>query len=197
MVPIEGANDFFGTLAEKVEALGRYDRSHPQSAELAVSSLKRYLAESRHRIALHDLVMGETDRVREIISGEQFHMREEYNLENLIDRVNRYESALEVLAAPFVHGCYRGKEEHRPVWETSLQRIANAREENSGSTAWLNLLHYPALLLFYAGGIAAVAGEKFQNLLSLMQNTTVWHRKATEGSSALISVSNCGSVRKA
>jgi hypothetical protein len=149
VVPIEGANDFFETLAEKVEVLGRYDRSHPQSAELAVSSL------------------------------------------------NRYESALEVLAALFVHGCYRGKEGHRPVWETSLQRIANARKGNSGSTAWLNLLHYPALLLFYAGGIAAVAGEKFQNLLSLMQNTTVWHRKATEGSSALISVSNCGSVRKA
>ena len=185
VVSIEGADSFFGSLAEKVEALRRYDRPHPLSSELAVSSLKRYLAESRHRIALHDLVMDETDRVREIISGEKFHLREEYNRENLTDRVTRYESALEVLVAMFVHGCYWGEEEHRQVWETSLQRVANVVERRSGTEIWLNLSLYPALLLSYAGGIAAVANEKYGNLFSLLKNVSVRHYRAPEGLSAL------------
>ena len=170
VIPIDGADAFFSTLGEKIEALREYDRPHPLSAKLAVSSLKRYLPDPRHQIALHDLVMDETERVCQIISGEQFSPSESYDPDTLVKRVSRYESTLDVLTALFVHGCYWGEKEHRAVWEISLQRIANTPSQQSRQV-WSKLQLYPALLLFYAGGIAAVShDDKYANLLSLFNN---------------------------
>jgi hypothetical protein len=65
VVPILGADHFFEDLRQKTEALAAHDAPHPLSAKTAVVTLKRYLSEDRHRIALHDLIKDEAERVME------------------------------------------------------------------------------------------------------------------------------------
>ncbi len=44
------------------------------SPQIAVARLKKYLTNDEHRIRLHDLLMGEVERVHEAISGPRFPM---------------------------------------------------------------------------------------------------------------------------
>lgn len=67
-VSIKGADEFFSTVQQHVESLQEFAQPHPLSTETAVASLKRYLAERRHRIRLSDLV----DRVVETTSDGAF-----------------------------------------------------------------------------------------------------------------------------
>ena len=56
LVRITDADQFFHTIQQHVESLRDFARPHPLSTDAAIASLKRYLAEPRHRIRLSDLV---------------------------------------------------------------------------------------------------------------------------------------------
>lgn len=99
VIPIENADAFFKEITEKVSALREYDKPHPLSAKLAVAILKKYLAEDRHRIPLHELVMRERERVCEAISDEHFPANAPFSGEILLERMRRYESSIEILLA--------------------------------------------------------------------------------------------------
>jgi hypothetical protein len=58
-----GADAFFGSLAEKVTSLADLGTVPPVSVGTAVASLKRYIAEDRHRVRLDDLIMEEASRL--------------------------------------------------------------------------------------------------------------------------------------
>ncbi len=55
VVSIDGADNFFQTLREYVEAVEEFSRPHPLSTEATVAAMKRYLSEPRYRIQLADL----------------------------------------------------------------------------------------------------------------------------------------------
>ena len=68
LLPIESADQFFTTLAEKLDALERFNAPHPLSAVIAIASLKKFLVEDRFRIELHDLLMEEVERQMKTLS---------------------------------------------------------------------------------------------------------------------------------
>ena len=173
IIPIDGADSFFGKLNEKVAALREFDRPHPLSAKLAVTSLKRYIVSERHKISLHDLVVEEIERVTDGISSERFSAGEAFSQKELVDRVKNYEGILDILLPLVIHGCYWGEEQHRHLWERAIGRVANKVERRGGKTVWLNLRFYPALVLLYGGGIAAIAGGKYENLLAILKNPSI------------------------
>lgn len=168
---IRDADTFFQDLAEKVAALEEMNRPHPLSAQIAVATLKRYLVDEKNRIRLHDLVMDETERVhKQVFSPEAFPLdgNVNYSGKGLIDRIQRYESATEILMAMMSTGCYWGEQHQQALWVKILERIANPPGPRNGMEIWLNLRLYPALLLMYGGGIAAIAGEQYGNLAALV-----------------------------
>jgi hypothetical protein len=63
IIAIDSANDVFTLLDEKLESLRNLDATHPMSIEVAVATVKRYLAEDRHRIRLEDLMRDEVEKV--------------------------------------------------------------------------------------------------------------------------------------
>jgi hypothetical protein len=65
LVSIKDADSFFRSVQEKVEALERFSEPHSLSTKTAVATLKKYLAEDRFRIRLHDLIDEEVTRVIE------------------------------------------------------------------------------------------------------------------------------------
>ncbi|CAN5310664.1 hypothetical protein BH20ACI1_BH20ACI1_19030 [soil metagenome] len=78
----------------------------------------------------------------------------------------------------FAFGCSEGELTYSKVWAEALTHLTDC----IAPTRTIDEIRlFPALLHFYAGGITAVAGEKFENLSSLINQTKIrTHRGKTE-----------------
>ena len=172
VVPIANADALFAQLAEHVASLEELSRPHPLSAKLAQATLKRYVVEDHHRIRLHDLVIDEVNRVHAKLTGP---LEGGYGVlyqgaptsEELTNRLAQYENLAETLRALMATGCYWGGEGQHGLWVTCLERLADLPDHN-GYRVWINLRRYPALQALYAGGIAAVAANRYDTLAALL-----------------------------
>ena len=175
LIRVESADTFFTQLEEKVTALEDMAHLHPLSARIAVATLKRYLVDDKHKIALHDLVMGETQRLVQDISDERFPLGADISSEELARRVRLYDGLTSTLLALFKTGCYWGGKENTYLWTKSILQIANRSQIVKGSfyEPWRTLRWYPALLLEYGGGISALANHRYENLAALLLNAKV------------------------
>jgi hypothetical protein len=72
-------------LNEKLEALESFDAPHPLSIELAIRTVKKYLAEDRFRIQLHGLLMAEVDHV--LSATKELSMRAEITPDFYLKRI--------------------------------------------------------------------------------------------------------------
>jgi len=174
VINIQDADSFFQELAEKVSAMDEISRPHPLSPKVAVASLKKYLVDDRYRISLHDLVMRETERIYMELADQNFPLvGVALSKEVLLKRLQRYEALTEILIAMIVTGCYWGEKSHEYLWVKSLERIANPARSKSGTLLWLYLRLYPALLLLYAGGVAAISAGRYDIFSALLTKARV------------------------
>ncbi|MFT0534451.1 hypothetical protein ACMHYJ_16720 [Castellaniella hirudinis] len=97
-IPINGADEFFQSLQQRVETLEQSQRQNPLSVELLVNSAKRYLAKPEHRIQLDELFAQETDRLLDQLDSEIFSVQGQWSQEDFRTRVQQYESVTEPLA---------------------------------------------------------------------------------------------------
>lgn len=177
VVPILGADEFFQGLNEKVLSLSSFDPPHPLSAKTAVATMKRYLADDRHRIELHDLVTGEVERVMTVTSDAEMPLSVSRDIDEARQRLARYDSATTIVRDLFVTGAQWGGPEQARLWTSSLERLANRSDDVGGSTLLIALRRYPALLALYAGGVAAVACERWQILKTLLRESRIRSRR--------------------
>jgi hypothetical protein len=167
VIPIADADSFFRSLAEKVGALTEISRSHPASAKVAAQLVKRYIVDDRNRIRLHDLMMEEVGIVCAALDHSQAELyTREYTPDEIVRRRTRYEALVGNLLPMLVEGCYWGDERVEAYWVRAIERLANAAGRE-GVVEWRKLRLYPALLSFYASGMASIAGGKFRTLLAL------------------------------
>ncbi len=174
LVQIESADPFFQDLSEKVLSLEQISSRHPLSTPTAVATLKRYLPDARRRIRARDLLM-EANRLHEGMGDTRFPVQGhgvEYKPPDVTARVKEYEAMMSTLCAMVATGCYWGDETHEDAWRQRLERIADHGGSAGGYVALTNLRLYPALLLMYAGGIAATAAKKYGNLAALLIRST-------------------------
>jgi len=163
------ANTFFTELFEKVSALREIERPHPISAKVAIATAKKYLSDRKYMIYLHDFVLQEVQKVSEELSDEHFPVKNvPFTVEEFRNRVGKYEAVSEILLPLLVTLSYWGETEHQDILVRSLEVIANPIGERGGIVTWLNLRLYPALLLIYAAGIAAIANKKYENFALLL-----------------------------
>lgn len=157
VIPIPGADGFFRELHQKVTALTAFDPPHPLSARTAVATMKRLLSEDRHRIELHDLVLGEVERVMEATSDALMPVSGSVRSTptEIVHRMGQYEAITSILRDLVVAGCYWGNQTQEYLWTSALERLSN-RPVTGGVTFWIDLRRYPALLVFYAAGITAL-----------------------------------------
>ncbi len=169
LLPIESADKFFTSLAEKLMALELFNAPHPLSKALAVASLKRFLVEDRFRIELNDLLSEETNRkVALLVAVEIPNYTPDCSW--FMDRVNLYETSMEMLIALVSNGCYWGEETQASIWGAAILRTLDLGRPQTGNTAILALCRYPACLLFYASGIASIASGKYGTLKILVKD---------------------------
>ena len=169
VIQTKDANHLFESLREKVQALSDLAAPHPLSAKMAAATVKRYLVDPSAKIRLRDLVHEETEKLFGEISAPTFNASTQLQpAAELTKRVEKYEALCETLINVFVAGCYWGDAEATKLWVASLQRIASPSESGGGLVYLIKLRRYPALLLLYSAGLAAVAAENYAALAALL-----------------------------
>jgi hypothetical protein len=185
VIRIKDADTFFRQVKENVLALESFDRPHPLSAKVAVANLKRYIVEDRHKVLLHDLVTEETERVHEQISGAGVPARGAVpDAETIPLRASYFETAVDTLLQLVVHGCYWGEKQHEDLWTKSIERLANVEPGGEAYDAWTVMCRYPAMLLMYGGGIAAISASRYETVMGLLTRTRM-HKEGKDRPAAL------------
>jgi len=167
-VQVSSADKFFVELNEKLEALENFDAPHPLSVELAVRAAKRYVAEDRYRIQLHDLVMAETDQV--VTGMKQLSVHGQFTDALYRERIEQYEIMTARLMPVIMNIAYWGDQAEIRLVISTVERLMLAASEFGGITGWLNLQLYPAALVYYSAGLALVAAERYDSLKSLTRD---------------------------
>lgn len=163
------ANHLFEALREKVQTLEDMAAPHPLSAKMAAATVKRYLVDPSAKIRLRDLVHEETEKLYSELSAPAFGAQTQLQpAQELTERVEKYWALCETLVSIFVVGCYWGDDSAAKLWTASLQRIANPPDSSGGLVYLLKLRRYPALLLLYSAGLAAVAAGNYANLAAVL-----------------------------
>jgi hypothetical protein len=174
LLQITEANQFFTHLAEKIQALSDTAPQHPLSAKLAAATLKRYLPDPNARIRLHDVVHEETERLVAELTATAFPAENRLEpTEEVNRRVAKYDALTATLRSVLITGCYWGNETHLPLWTDCVQRVSNLTAEGGGYVYLVKLRKYPALVLMYAAGVAAVAAENYVSLAALLTKPQV------------------------
>ena len=153
-IKIESADAFFDALAERVTAVAESDRPNPVDAQVTVALAKRYVAEGRHRVRLHDLLIGEAQAARArlvAIEGEHRGGVIAFNKE-IERRFHASEKLLLVLAACGFHARGGQVKDLRRCAET-----LGAAMFGDDGRGLHPLLLYSAALAIYVTSLAAMA----------------------------------------
>lgn len=174
----ESAARFFSELKESVEALEGAESAAPLSREVARERVKKYLSREQHRIDLADLIKEEAEKAsEEIFDEERFPLSDDSGEITVEDRLGEYGNVVGTLVVATMTCSYWGNE----TVNTGLKRLIRAIQ-HIGSTpspeneyySALNLLRrYPATLVMYGVGMAALASENWNVIKELLSDTTV------------------------
>lgn len=161
IVQIKSADIFFGELSEKVLAIDEYSRPNPLFGKLAVVTLKKYL-EDKNEIRIHDMILQEASRVSQgTILDPSPTQSVQPTQEEFLRRMKIYESNVETLQAMMCCLGYWGKENVEAVVVKSFELLIESQKERNGYPAWIYLRLYPALILLYSLGLAALANNNY------------------------------------
>ncbi|TMQ65466.1 MAG: hypothetical protein E6K78_07510 [Candidatus Eisenbacteria bacterium] len=108
LITIRDADSFFVQLLDKVVALEEDGAESPQSVEVDVARIKKYLSDERYRIELADLVRGEVKRTILVLNDERISPDGELpTRESFPTKMGQYERA----APASLAGQHRGHRE--------------------------------------------------------------------------------------
>ncbi len=171
-IQIEDADHFFLKLLENIEALKKFERPHPLSTPLAIAHVKKYIAEDKYRIQLHDLLQDEINRIYDQLRSDHFSIRNMQipsgqNKTYFQNRMHDYEELLKKTIGMFSTYAYFGSSHSEKPIVDIIERLME-KPEQDGLILFNNLQCYPAYLMNYSIGIAALASENYEFLFSLL-----------------------------
>ena len=164
-IAIKDADTFLNDIRESVRSIDELSKSDPRSAEIAVTSMKRYLQDPNHRIDLSDLVARTIERVVQEASNQPIHGQgvTTPNAETMTARLRSYESASTILQSIAVIGGSWAEDDHFSMWERAIERLGDMPLAN-GNIIWHGLRAYPGKLLLYSLGLGAVHSGRLKFL---------------------------------
>jgi len=124
-------------------------------------------------------VQAEAARVLEGSASSRYAPGDAYEDAALAERVASYEELTGNLARLLAFGARWGAPESIRIWPSVIGRMASI-DRSAGVNVWLDLALYPALLLLYTAGIAAVSGQRHDNLGALLVSRVVLVREECE-----------------
>lgn len=135
-----------------------------------ITILKENIHNPQEIIKIHDIVKNAVDLACQQLKTEKFSLSDSnITIESSWDRISEYEKILSSLINIIITGCHWGNTDTLNIWQDIVYRIGTvaAYKQNSFYTHWKALALYPALILFYAGGLAALKNKKYETLFRL------------------------------
>jgi len=174
VIAIKDADTFFRQLADQVTSLDESHTPHPVTVQAAAATMKRYIAEDRHRIRVSDIVDHAAEEAfQKLFDYNDQWLRDTSKASNP-DKIRRYLEVTQILRALLVEGCYWGGAVHEDVWPASIQRISRDAWSGKGGSVPNALFRlYPAVALMYTGGLAAIASAHYGTLAALFLKAVV------------------------
>lgn len=129
---------------------------------------KQLIGDDRLRLRLFDLLVGRVRQLSEVTAGYAFSTTSPWDLDVFRQRVTGLNNALTDLVVVQALLAHWTTDECSRCLTLAPTRLADRAIERNGNTGWLALQWYPALVLLYAGGIGAVAGDNYRNLARLL-----------------------------
>ncbi|HCK5591108.1 SIR2 family protein [Pseudomonas mosselii] len=164
-IPINGADEFFQSLQQRVETLEQSQRQNPASVDLLVSSAKRYLSKSEYRIQLDELLSQETERLMGRLDDPQFSPQGQWSQTDFQSRVQGYKAVAEPLTRMAgVLGRWGDGNELNTVLDIVRGLYVHAEKVGNGLNVWLGLRSYPAVLVFTAYGVGLTRSHRWHTL---------------------------------
>lgn len=147
-------------------------------------AVKKGVADPGQAPAIHDLMyQAVSDLVALIQTDERFAIGVAFSDEEL----GRRTEALEEVSAPVVRaaawGGFYGAPNTKALWPGLVGRLANGvdrTEKNPAHDVWPMLHLHPAVLVLYATGVGAIAGDRPDLLAPLLARRTVLERNELE-----------------
>lgn len=168
VVEIAGADEFFNELSERVLALEEFSEKDVLSAKIAVARMKKYLSDDSHRINLHDLLTSETGKTYAALAGPRFFLAGSgLAPADIPVRLQAYEATLETVLRLMICGAHWGELQHDVILLKCFKRLADQTGGQTGLVVWIKLRRYPALVLLYGMGLAALSRGNYRFLRSL------------------------------
>ncbi|MBA0174390.1 SIR2 family protein [Pectobacterium carotovorum] len=168
IVAIDGADEFFRTIQQRVSILEHNQSKNPLSIELLTSSTKKYLAKHEFRIQLDDLFTEEMHRLFDNINIEKFSVQGQWSQEEFRRRVFLYESSTEALGRMVgILGRWGDGHDTQLVIDMIRSIVSNADKHQGGLVVWINLQLYPAVLILTAYAIGLTREQRWKDLHSL------------------------------
>lgn len=155
-----------------------------------IEETKELLSETRYRIKLHEFVATQVREVLSLTGEDQFPVQGSWSDKEFIERLSKYEKATFDLCGIQALLAYWGTEANQETLTLPIKQICGRLRPASGKTVWIGLRWYPALLLLYVGGIAAVASGKYENLRALLQANIPNPERSHEGMTVIRRISN-------
>jgi hypothetical protein len=132
------------------------------------NTVKEYLSDIRYRIKLDDVAGKELRFVHQAVSPANFPTSTAtVTADQIAERLRSYERAIDRYACLVLLLARWGGEEHRATLVRAATRLVEVNELSGGNSVWLGLRWYPADLVLYAAGIAALAADRYENLATL------------------------------
>lgn len=179
VLPIADADSFFDGLRRRVEALAVAQRPNAQSTELLVATAKQYLARPEHRIRLNDLLADEHGHLVERLADPSFGVQAQWSAEEFRRRVARYEAAAEPLGRVFGTMGRWGDSAELPLAREVVRDLAQ-QPSVGGTTVWIEMRAYPAMLLLYAYGLGLLKGGRHDALFRWFSQPIAISRRDSE-----------------
>lgn len=159
---ITDADSFFEAVASKVFALRELQERQPSTTDIAVAEVKRYLPDPEHRVRLNDLIMGEVERVIDATSPACMPLDMPLvDPPRYMERLHALEAEVAQLAPMMATlAFYADESRHDELIVRALERLTTRTIEQSGKTWLIHAQRYPALIVLYATGLAALANRR-------------------------------------
>ena len=137
--------------------------------ETLQSRVKSYLSDPKYKIRLDDLVTDEIRRVLYSSGDKDFPAQTSHvQLQEFDQRLKRYEHIVGDLQMMVTLMAKWGTHGYRGTLSKVFSRISEADAVGAGKVVSLGLRWYTTMLLLYAGGIAALSAQNYENLVTVL-----------------------------
>lgn len=132
-----------------------------------VEQLEQYLLYPNEARRAARLIGSEVDKLSKTLDGiSKSEIAEDESPEGTYRLMQTYEKLTEDVMALYVRGCH---EDDSDLTQSLVNGLTHLAHITPIPHRFGNPHFYPALLLLYAGGIAALAGDRYRTLIALMR----------------------------